>query len=287
MKSIAALSVSVVLGVIVISLFSTPLIGGFTEDHTYTYNNGGQTNEVRSTLLEISSEDDLTVSCVEGVLTVGDDTLSTVSWYAVNIASDAFNIRRYTSTGYGLVTPNGNLGNYSNFMINIADGIATISAGSHTVTHPITWLAYQDPNGDYAIALSENATRVLYYSDINTIRGANFISTTQEWYSFSGLNVTVGDESITASLENVQTLAGDGHSFVYSSTLGDYTFIVDNNGEDYTVHPWVFVVPYEISVVSSSDKAIINLFGLIPLMLILSLVISIPTYALKSRWDEL
>ena len=288
MSRLVGLAVTLTVSIIMIASLVVPLINDYSDDRTYEYTNM-TTNVVRADLYEISDIDNMLLTVTyDDVLTIHyNDLDQPVSTWCCYLASDAFNLRSY-GTLSGFFTASGVTTNIvpsstdnNVITLSVSGGMATLTyhpTASSSVTIqdlPITWLAMQNSTGDNVIMLSESATRTIYYTDINNVRGANWINTTSEWYSFKGLDVNVGGESITADLVNVKTLAGDGHSFVYSSTLGDYTFNVDNSGEDYTVHPYVFVTDYLVTAVTPSDSSQIAVMAAIPTMLIVALLVMV------------
>ena len=164
--------------------------------------------------------------------------------------------------------------------LTLEDGVLTGTSsvgGSSPHSYNLTydWAFYASEKGDYrSFYLLANEDFDIYYTDVNDIYGSNFVFTTNKFFSFHGTNVTYNHTSIVANLDS-DDVSGtvDMKVFDMARNSGGYTFVVDNNGSDYTVHPWMMIVPYK--VVSDSTEyspTIAMLIGLIPLIAILGIV---------------
>ena len=290
---------------IVVASLLVPIIDNYVGDRTYEYTNTG-VNVVRATDVDLTDTvtfqvtyDDGSTGNTAGLYTsVNGSTPVRSSQYACFIATDAFNLRSYGSSA-GFYYTGGVVSNIypsstdNNIVIKgtIENGYVDLiyhGYGGTTVTLdpiPITWFTYQDPNGDMIIGLAESGGKILYYKTADNVRGANWINTTSEWYSFKGTNVKVGTEEITANLD-VESLPGDAYSFSYTnnSSTSDYTFVVDNSGEDYTVAPFVYVTSYSFETVADAELPAINVLVVIPLVVILGIFVGIVVALFRSRY---
>lgn len=299
------ISIAAIIGVILISGMVAPVISDYVGERTYEYTNTG-VNVVRASDVDLTDTvtfqvtyDDESGGNQSGMYTsVNGSTPVRANQYACFVASDAFNLRSYGDTA-GFFYMGGAVGNIypladdNNIVIKgtIENGYVTLTYhgyGGTTVNLdplPISWFTYQNPDGDMVIGLAESNGKILYYKTADNVRGANWINTTSEWYSFKGTNVKVGSEEITANLET-ESLPGDAYSFSYtnSSETSDYTFVVDNSGEDYTVAPYVYVTAYSFETVADSEIPAISLLLVIPLLLVLAIIIGISAQIFRKRY---
>lgn len=284
-NNLIGILIGAVVGIILIGSLLAPVIQDFEKDNTYTYTNGTENNVLRATYVEVDPAKTYTILYNDTIKISVDGTVYDATGHAYDIvfASDVLNLRPVTQSTTTLTSIDGSRNiiptsdeNPLSMSMTIVDGVASITAKvsnntTYTLEAPITWFAYYNPDGDSVIGQATSGSTVYYYKDINSVKGANWISTTSEWYSFTGTDVLVDGEATTADLVNVQDLPGEAHSFKFtnSSATSDYTFVVDNSGEDYTVAPYVYVTDYSFTTISEQDSTIATLFA--PLI-ILSIV---------------
>lgn len=278
--------------IILVGSLLAPVIQDYSDGATYTYTNSG-TNIVRASYYEITEDTELvitlTVADSKTYVSIGDGDPVAVPTYSMAIASDCFNSRSYGGN-QSLSYVGGNIANIFPILTDekislratIEDGMCTLEYGPYNASTlttldplPIKWLAVYDANGDYVIGIAESSAKIYYYTDINNVFGANWINTTSEWYTFTGTTVDVGGDEVEADLKNIENLAGGAHSFKFTNngSTSDYTFIVDNSGEDYTVAPFVYVTDYTFTTISQSDSVIVGLMSAMVVIVIVGILV--------------
>ena len=153
------------------------------------------------------------------------------------------------------------------------------SPATYPVDAPVDWLFYANTTGDYRnMHITEDSK--IYLNDVNQMYGTNWIVTTISMYSFHGLDVKewVVGESAPNEIKATAQLTPADNKGVYELTLktvnSDYSIIVDNSGEDYTVSPWNVIVPAKVIGEKMTNGIVYNaLFGVIPLMVLVMLIV--------------
>lgn len=165
----------------------------------------------------------------------------------------------------------------------LLNATSTNGTTPHTWTDvPYSWAFYAAETGDYRVLyLLSNENETIYYTDLNDVYGSNFVFTTNKFYSFHGDSVTYYATGTTPTTINANveatTVNGtlDMYSFDVSRNVGGYTFQVDNAGTEYTVHPWVYIVPEKVSSDAIENKDQISaLFGVIPILVIVAILMT-------------
>lgn len=119
-------------------------------------------------------------------------------------------------------------------------------------------------------------TKTININDIDQLYGANYINTTSGFFSFNGYDLKVnGVANDTMSIDPVKV---NGYEDYYKITFGldtsDMSFVIDNNGEDYTVHPYYMIVPKSIMVNVEGSEPITAMFEVLPIIAIAGLVMT-------------
>lgn len=274
MNKLIPMVVMATIAVVLIGSMLMPIITDYNEDETNTYtNNIGQ----RAKMLDISGSH--TFEIVDSVLQM-DGVDMTIPSYQMAISSDKFNLRKYPSSW----SINCSQGTGNTLDITISDGKFSGTIGAYTYTdESLAYLAYYDTAGEYVIVLSDANPRTIYLNDpVTQFLSANWISTTSEWFSYYGGALTV-DGVANDSMSFVGTMM-DADTKVYAySTSGGITFVVDNAGEDYTVHPYVCVVPYQVTGMTAVNHQIFSILFAIPAILIVSLIVGVAAIVLRGR----
>lgn len=144
------------------------------------------------------------------------------------------------------------------------------------------WCYYRANTGDYRLVDFLNTTRTVYLNNIDQIKSSGYIPTTGEFFSFSGLDVTIVDSDLNSELikatATVNEVMDNVSSIVISSdptNSSAFKFSVDNEGEPYDVLPSYFVVPYEVIGQTDTNIAIATILFAIPVIVLLSFVVFI------------
>ena len=269
--------------IIMIGGLLMPIINDYNSDETNTYTNPG----TRATLLDLTGTHTLVSDGV--TFTIDDNDPITVSNYQVGLASDLFNARRFgTSLQWG--SPFGAA--ISGVLdVTIVDGVVngtlTSSATSNVYTftdQKINYLAYVDSNGSYSMVVSDSTPRNLYLNNPSEqFYSANYLSTTSQWFSYyKGVLMVGGEQNDTMTFTGDQ-LDFDTEVYRYVISQDDISFTVDNGGTDYVVHPYICVVPHEVTGMTLTDHQIFAILYAIPAVLIVAILVGVLAFAMRSR----
>lgn len=279
-KTITVALVAVMVGAVVFGA-TLPIWQDLEDEHTTTYTNNA-TGYTRASLLDLTGTHTIT-NTNETLIIDGES--KTFANYTVGIASDVFNGRRFgTQIQFGTTTGANITGNIN---ITITNGVVNGTVATKTYTDvPIHYLAYPDPNGDYAMLFSDTSTRSIYLNNpAEQFYTANYINTTSEWFSYYNGVLTVGGEVNDTITFNGSQVDYDTEVYRYSTNLDDITFTVDNNGEDYTVHPYVCVIPYQVyGMASVENHMVFDVLEIIPLMMVLGLLIGAIGWVISKKF---
>jgi len=282
--NILTLVITMVVGVILAGSLLAPIVTDAQHAQDVTYTNTASSYGKIYEFDETDENDTVIISvCKTGErsISINGTTYNVNAWQPV-IVSDGFSIRYY-STAMTLSTLNGPQ--------TIIDATITISQGVATFTNvhnssetevtiasvPVSWAFVYTPDGDYSGILTEQTATV--YTHKNEIYTGNWINTTSEYFSGKAgddfVTITNGNGSRTATLNWGGEYLNNG---VYKLTIGpnsdDYSFVVDNAGEDYTVHPFMIVVPKEVVGTPDSQKGINSLYGSIVVIALAAILMS-------------
>lgn len=287
-NKLITLVMTVIVGVILAGSLLVPVLNDATDALHVT-----KTNDF-GVYANVGSED-LTISCAVNSedntkwdFTVNDTTINfpvsgNSKWVLV---TDTF-CMDLESTGITIATAsNARFTGQASFSGTIADGTLTGTSTygenqTHSFEQSYTWAFYASESGDYrSFYLNSSDDVDVYYTDLNDIYGASFTFTTNKFFSLHGDVVNYYAVSGTATEINANVNYDNVPSTMnmkvldLNRTTGDYTFVVDNSGTDYTVHPWMFIVPASVtSDAIQNPGAIAALYGVIPIMVIVALLV--------------
>lgn len=156
--------------------------------------------------------------------------------------------------------------------------VGTITTETETINIdvPINWcFAYSNDKTDWVLYKAYD-TSTIAINNVNQLYSANWISTTSEFFAFHGRDLKVNGVANNSLILNpiLQDGYKDYSKILYSGTSTDCSFVVDNNGTDYTVHPYYIIAPKSISVVSESNALIVAMFEVLPIIVIAGLVMA-------------
>lgn len=264
-NKLLSVAIMATLTVILLGSLLVPIIDDYENKNVHTYTNSG----VRASFMDVQDAHSITIS--GGTLTI-DGTTTSVPSYQIALASDKFNARFYTD-GFSVNCTQGAFGSMD---VTIEEGKFSGTIGTKTYTdEPLTYLAVPDSEGEFVMTYADTYDRSIYLNDpAQQFYSANWITTTSQWFSYYQGTLTVaGTENDTMSFNGTQVDA-DTEVYKYTSA-GDITFIVDNSGTDYTVHPFVCVVPRTVTGMTlSADHAVIPLLYAIPVLVIVALLLA-------------
>ena len=274
-----AIAIIVLAGVLIPALDSAE----HQQDNKYTNKNPYSLGSI----YEFNEDSDETT--IISICQTGEHTLSingvihNVSTWQPVILSDGFTIRYYANN-MSLCTPNGD-NTIKTATITINSGVATFSDvvdtndQSRTINPvDISWAYIHEGTGNYSAFLVESSDVTIYAKKYD-IYASNWILTTSEYFSIKNGVVTINDGTDTYETElnwGGEYLDDGVYKLTMNnSTATDYTFVVDNNGSDYTVHPFMVCAP--VSVVGTPDdlETINNLFSFIPLFVIIAILLAV------------
>lgn len=284
--NILTLVFTLVVGVILAGSLLMPVISDAQHARDTTYTNDAPYSYGK---IYDFSENDLDDTIIISVCKTGERSITingethNVSSYQPVVMSDAFTIRYY-NTSMNFVTPSAGSKTITEATITISGGVATFTDVLNTsgteITidpEPITWAFVHDSNGDYSGLITENG--ITAYAHKNEIYTSNWITTTSEYFSGKAgddfVTITDGTDSTTAAINWGGEYQNNGvYKLTLSSTSDDYTFVVDNAGEDYTVHPFMVCVPKTVVGTPDDASGINALYGAIPVMVIVALLMT-------------
>ena len=272
------LIVALVIGIILTTAAVIPLVNSYVDDTTDVYNN------TNSTVSKLIGDSDYTIT-IDGTtyaLEINDVDVTPTAQIGL-VFTDLFNIVYNTSSGSQLFsssdiahTPITMTGDVT---IEISGSDVTITYGTSTpqteVTFEIEWGYIYDLTGDYGMYRLYNTSKTIYVNSIDDICGANVLGTTSDWFIYEGANVRtlVSEESTTATYTLTEV---SGYNDLYTLSVGSngsYAFVVDNNGSDYTVHPWIVIAPLEVTGHKPGSEYN-SLIAILPMMAFIMLVVA-------------
>ena len=284
MNRIIGLVLALVVGGLLVGGLLIPTMTATSDAQTIT-----KTNDYG--IFASASDEDLEISCklnaddpTKWDWTVNGDTIqfSVSSEYKPVIITDNIHIGLDTT---GTITvassSNARFTNQEEISITLSEGTLTGTSSvngeiAHSYSQTYDWAFYASETGDYrSFYLTTSQDFDVYYTDINDIYGANFTFTTNKFYSFHGAAVKYNNTELTATV-NADHVQGTEKMNVIdvARNTGDYTFVVDNSGTDYTVHPWTWIVPAQAQCNASANSPIYTtLFGVVSLLGIVALVV--------------
>lgn len=248
-------------------------------------------NNTTTNLAAVVGEDhEIVFDYDTGALTIDDADKTPTAQLGV-IVSDQMNIIYNTTPNLQLFSsqhPTGVVSITSDATITIEDKKITITYATDTVEeYTCEWIYLYDANGDYGIYRLYNQSKTVYLNDLNQMHGSNILTTTSDWFAFTGKDVTLASSTETVTAD-VTTGEVTGTKDILSISIGGngtgYSFDVDNSGTDYTVHPWIYVVPNEVTGYSEVDNTIVPLMHALPILVIVAILVG--TLAIFIRAKE-
>lgn len=290
--NVLTLAITLTLGVILAGSLLMPVLADAQNSLTVT-----NTNDY-GIFASAGADEALTITCSinEEDSSKWDWTVNGVTIQYPVIATDYKPVLMTDSINVGIdndgdmiiaTNTNGRFTGQTILSLTLEDGVltGTSSAGGsspHSYNLTYDWAFYASESGDYrSFYLLATQDIDVYYTDINDIYGSNFVFTTNKFYSFHGADVkyfaTSGTATEISATVNADAVRGTQNMKVIdlARNSGDYTFVIDNSGTDYTVHPWMFIVPYSVtSDALANPGAISALYGAIPVLFIVGLVVA-------------
>lgn len=200
------------------------------------------------------------------------------------ITSDSlvFSMNREKSTHTVYVLIDGVPYQYVATMVNLTVSkdkiIGTVTTADNTVSInvPITWAFTYSTGASDWVQYNAYGNRSIAINDIDQLYGANWISTTSGFFAFHGDNLKVNGIVNDTIVFNPEKQSGyaDYYILTYTSDGDNTSFVVDNSGEDYTVHPYYLITPKSIMVTEEKDAGTVAILAAIPIIVILSLLVT-------------
>ncbi len=281
-------AIAMTVAVVMLSAIIIPAIGNAEHSRDTTYSNPSPYAYGKIYDFNEDSDDMVVISiCKTGerTISINGEEHNVSAWQPVAM-SDAFTIRYY-SANMNFVTPTAGSKTITEATITISNGVATFTDVLNTsgteieiAPEPITWAFLHENDGDWSGIITESGVTV--YAHENEIYTSNWINTTSEYFSSKAGS---GEATIVNSEDTYNADINWGGEYldngVYKLSLNsdsdDYTFVVDNDGEDYTVHPFLVCVPKTV-VGTPDDMGTINtVLSIVPVIIILAILIGIVT----------
>lgn len=291
---IPAIAITAVVVVIVLAGVLMPVLDDAKHSMDETYSNEAIYSYGKIYDFNEDSDDMVVISvCKTGERSISINGVShNISAWQPVVMSDAFTIRYY-SANMNFVTPTAGSKTITEATITISNGIATFSNVLNTSgveisidPEPITWAFLHDNDGDWAGMITESGVEV--YAHKNEIYTSNWLTTTSSYFSSkagTGVVTIVGsDDTTTADINwGGEYLDNGVYKLSLNSDSDDYTFVVDNDGEDYTVHPFLVCVPKTVVGVPDDVSPAFSIFGAIPVLIVIALLVSVVAVIFRSR----
>lgn len=274
-------AVGVAIGVILLSTVLVPIISDAQHSNDVVYRNNnpygiGSIYEFDETTAETIV---ITIcNATERTVSINGEVVQTAAYQPVFI-SDVCSIRFYQNN-MNFASLEGSR-TITEATITINGGVATFNVlnGSTPIdisAKPITWAFIHNVGGDYIAVSNDSPTGFNWYSYKDGIYSANWITTTQEFFSIHGgeVKLTGSNGSRTVPLDWNGEDLGNGvfKMHLNNNATSDYTFTVDNGGEPYTVSPFLVCVPMEVVGYSPGSFSILSV---IPVLIIVALMVSV------------
>lgn len=200
------------------------------------------------------------------------------------ITSDSlvFSMTRDKATHEVYVLINGTPHKYVATMVNLTvskdkiSGTVTTTDGTINIDVPITWAFTFSIGQSEWVQYNAYGTRSIKINDIDQLYGANWINTTNGFFAFNGKDLKVNGVVNDTIVFNPEKQSGysDYYILTYTDTGDNTSFVVDNGGEDYTVHPFYMITPKSIMVTEEGDAGAVSLLMAVPVVVILALLVA-------------
>lgn len=277
MHDIIKASVFAAIGVLVFASLLVPVVSDAIDDnHTDLLNNTGVKYRMVEATESVTASWDGTTCLINGVAVTYGATYSFITadtfccrWSSSGVPARVFDYENNTAS------------NYPTWTLTASNGTATLTDladSTKTETVSYSWLFIpntETPVKDNWVMTNGNST--YYLTDDSEI----YISSTDGNIvisgKFSDLNITTNGVEATYTADYTE-VSGYTEN-VYK--LDNFVITSAISGVDYTFDR--FIVPYSIEVENEGTTAINNMLGLIPLVVILSLILGLIGAALYSR----
>lgn len=271
--------------IILVGSFLMPIITDYDDDVKIVKNN--TTTRLASA---IDGEHTMTYDATTKAVVLDGETV-TPSFNRGLLFTDLFNL--LYQIGSPTVVQLYSSTNLSTTFITIEDNLTVtinghninVAYGTESLDFECEWGYILDADGEFAMFQLWNNKQTIYVNSVDQICGANILVTTHDWFSYTGADVSLlSGTDLTADV-TTGTVAGtdDIVSIEIGANGTGYMFDVDNNGTPYTVHPWIAIVPLEVTGYSDTNKSILPIMYSIPAMVILGILVSAAAIFLRSR----
>lgn len=160
---------------------------------------------------------------------------------------------------------------------NVEGTYTTAQGDAITIDIPINWGFWitTDTNAENVFYASY-ANSVICVNNLNQIYASNYVTTTGDFFEISDSVLKVNGVVNDTLMFNPPKVEGytDFYRFTFTENSEELSFIVDNGGTDYTVHPYFIIVPKSIYVTPETNAAVVAMFESIPLIVVAGLVMA-------------
>lgn len=291
-NKILTLCITLVVGVILVGSLLVPVLNETEKDYKVTNGFGNLAT------LDDDGNDVITGEITQTKIEINSDSWTradlTYNWTAP-IVADTFVVKTLVTSGAVSISFAYILNGTSTVLTTDSNHVATISVAAEegtaeiTVTYsdstsdtsltiPYNWIVYMDKEGNQVIqTLPWTGTfdYIAYFNNFSDIRGASYKSTT--FYSYVGENLTYGTTSYTASattsdvsgVVNVDMMSNNGANLVF-----DTNKYID-----------IIVAPLTVYGTTEAMDGYANLFNVLPILVIISLVLGAVGFIMVRRQD--
>lgn len=277
MNKLLTLTITTAIAVVVLATVLMPVLQDYEDGVTKTYSNVGAKASAIS--------EDVTITYDGTTVTVGGDSFPGHVPMMSDAASLIFNSGKTNLTLilFGVAA-------YPNLTaLTLAFDVSEKTAtGTYTTTTVTTetavsftwtdWCFVYDADGDYVTNYytSSSVNTPVYFSDINEVHA--FYRTSSEYYLFDGTSVT-GTETGTADLD--ATAVSGVEDVSYFNQRYNFSGLSYTNESSTTIYAPYVCAKATVSGMSEADDRYVNLFAVIPVMIIMAILVGVAAAALR------
>lgn len=279
MNKLLTLTITTAIAVVVLATVLMPVLQDYEDGVTKTYSNVGAKASAIS--------EDVTITYDGTTLTVGDDTsfsgfvpmMSDAAALNFNGSKTNLSLAIFDTANYSALT---SLTLAFDVSEKTATGTYTNSSQTTAAAISFTWSDWcfiYDADGDYVTNYytSSSTDTPVYFSDITEVHAYKWVSTS-EYYTFSGTAVS-GSETGTADLD--ATAVSGVEDVSYFNQRYNLSGLSYTNESSTTIYAPYVCAKATVSGMSEADDRYVNLFAVIPVMIIMAILVGVAAAALR------
>lgn len=289
--SIISTVLSIVIGVIVISLIAIPIISEVTAEDTIEYDNTTPWKSVvkDNAEMDISLIKNETTWTINGISTLQNaaiiytDTVYIILNQNDGCSASGIDIDNHfeqvSTTKWG--TTSATVENIGVTVTNNTLTISDLDDVQDDLVFNYNYIVYTDPDGEYSTFLRPSATKIVYIENESQIISIGWNNSASTVYSARG--TTIG---ALATGVHIDPVAIEGADTVYSIDVGTSSIEYTLQVGQYVVHPMLVTVNGKCIEVIEDDSITRTIILTIPVFLVLGLLIAIASmFVSNNRWE--